>query len=237
MTKQNAFRKGVPPVENGLLHQKVASRLRTLIVDDELPPLSRILEKELCEQFGISRTPLREALKILAAEGLVELLPNRGAIVTDATPEALMEKFEVVAVLEGLAARNVCTHASKSQISRLVAKNADMIRYFQANDVARYHKSNIEFHKLLVRTSGNSTIIELHERLIVFLLRARYRSKLSAQLSREFVDDHIALEEAIVAGDADEAERIARAHNNRISSRILKLVRESRSGQENMVPA
>ncbi|TVR10982.1 MAG: GntR family transcriptional regulator [Salinarimonadaceae bacterium] len=223
MRNANKYLRRITPVATELLHEKVAARLRSMIIDEVLPPLMRVPEKELCQQLGISRTPLREALKILASEGLVELTPNRGATITDPTPELLAEKFEAVSALEGLAARLVCKRAKKSQIDKLKSKNDEMIKFFNENDVPRYFRCNIEFHQLLVSFCGNPTVIEMHGKTLMHLVRARFRSKLAAQLKRNYIDEHIELMEAILSRDPDEAERLAREHNEHIADRVLSL--------------
>src|ERR1700738_2048711 len=90
------------------LHDETVSRLRAMILEGELLPGSRIAERELCDRFGISRTPLREALKVLAAEGLVELLPHRGARVSRLSDHELRDAFEIVSALEALAGELAC---------------------------------------------------------------------------------------------------------------------------------
>ena len=104
-----------------LLHEAVVDRLRDMIVQGELEPGTKLNERVLCTVLGRSRTPLREALKFLASEGLVELLPNRGAIVAKLDPERIKQIFAVMGALEGLAGELACRHASDADINEIRA--------------------------------------------------------------------------------------------------------------------
>src|SRR5688572_22803430 len=109
------------------LHDEVAERLRALIRSGDLEPKSRVNELELAERFGISRTPLREAIKILATEGLLELLPNRGARVASITNQEIEEMIEVVAGLEATAADLACRRITDGEIAEIEALHRRMV--------------------------------------------------------------------------------------------------------------
>src|SRR3979490_569362 len=116
MTRMQA---AVSPISRRPLHEETVDRMRDLIVQGRLSPGERLNERLLCEQLGISRTPLREAIKLLAAEGLVDLLPNRGAGVSALEPARLADTLKVMGALEGLAGELACRHATPKHIAEI----------------------------------------------------------------------------------------------------------------------
>lgn len=130
------------------LYEEVAERLRQLIYSGELAPGTWIDERALVERFGTSRTPLREALKVLHAEGLVRLTPRRGAFVAGAlTPQDLDEIFPLMALLEGLCAREAVRKAASDDVRKLDALHERLERCAAAGDVNRYYELNHAFHQ------------------------------------------------------------------------------------------
>ncbi len=132
------------------LHDEVADRMRELINDGELEPRARVNESELTERFGISRTPLREAIKILATEGLLELLPNRGARVASISQTELEEMIEIVAGLEATACHIACRVISDAEIEAIAAKHDAMIEAWKARDFVPYFRLNREIHEAIM---------------------------------------------------------------------------------------
>ena len=185
------------------LHDRVTGRLRQMVVDGRLEPGTPISEKDLCEEFGISRTPLREALKVLASEGLIELLPRRGAIVTPIVTEHLRQKFEVVRVLEDFAVKLVCERASDAQIAELQAVHKRLLDSFRRG--ADFVRVNDEFHRAIMSASGNQSLVEAHAPLWLHLQRARQLALRTEDVSRGYVQAHERLMKAIVRRDADAA--------------------------------
>ena len=122
------------PLARPSLHEELVKRLRQAIVEGSLEPGAKVPERELCENLGVSRTPLREALKVLANEGLVILESNRGARISNVTMEELEAAFPVIAVLEGLAGELACERATDDEIAQIVARHHDMFRHYDAGD-------------------------------------------------------------------------------------------------------
>jgi DNA-binding GntR family transcriptional regulator len=185
------------------LHDRVTGRLREMVVDGRLEPGTPISEKDLCDEFGISRTPLREALKVLASEGLIELLPRRGAIVTPILTEHLRQKFEVVRVLEDFAVKLVCERASDAQIAELQAVHKRLLDSFRRG--ADYVRINDEFHRAIMYASGNESLVDVHAPLWLHLQRARQLVLRTEEVSRGYVQAHERLMKAILKRDADAA--------------------------------
>src|ERR1700758_3151060 len=121
-----------------VLHEETVAHVRTMLLEGEIPPGARIPERELCEQLKISRTPLREALKVLAAEGLVQLLPNRGSRAARLTDKDVRDLFEVCQGLEALAGELACERIGEAQLAEIENAHADMARHHRDGDLTRY---------------------------------------------------------------------------------------------------
>src|ERR1700742_1071911 len=139
--------------EDQSLHGEILSRLRDHIVEGNIPDGGRILERELCELLGISRTPLREALKVLASEGLVELLPNRGARVRMLSDTDLRELFDVMGGLEALAGRLACENITDSEVSEIERLHHEMYGFYLHRDMHNYFRVNQLIHQHIVEAS------------------------------------------------------------------------------------
>ncbi len=132
------------PIARRPLHEELAEHLRQLIIECALEPGSKISEKDLCTQFAVSRTPLREALKLLATEGLVQLTPHRGASVTELTTEELEHIFPVMGALEALAGELACLHVTDAEIERAKKLQAELEAQHKSGDLKGYFRTNEE---------------------------------------------------------------------------------------------
>src|SRR3984893_7477656 len=128
--------------EDQSLHDEILTRLRDHIVEGNIPDGGRVPERQLCEMLGISRTPLREALKVLASEGLVELLPNRGARVRQLSEHDLCELFDVMGGLEGLAGRLACENITDTEIAEIERLHYEMYGFYLHRDMHGYFRVN-----------------------------------------------------------------------------------------------
>jgi DNA-binding GntR family transcriptional regulator len=156
------------------LHHDTLSALRDLIVQNELPPGTRLTETMLSGRFNVSRTPLREALKVLSSEGLVEILPNRGARVVTLTLSDIQHLFEVIGALEALAGRLACENISDAEICDLKATHCQMQATFLRGDLPEYFRLNQAIHTQIVAAARNPVLATTHRTLNARLLRARY---------------------------------------------------------------
>ena len=161
------------------LHLKVADILRDRITYGELAPGMRLTERVLCEELKVSRTPLREALKTLAGEGLVELLQNRGAMVTPMTLADTAQTFEVLSVLEGLAGELACARVDEAALAELREMHERMRACHRQGDRERYFELNQVIHARLLVLSGNPVLASTHDKLNLRLRRARYFANVS----------------------------------------------------------
>lgn len=210
------------PIARRSLHDEVVERIRDMIVEGELAPDARVPERLLCERFGISRTPLREALKVLASEGLIQLLPNRGARVAALSAADIDELFEVLAGLESLAGELACRRITKRELAPIRRAHDAMVESFERGDLSSYFKLNQEIHQRIVDAAGNATLAQLHEGLAGRVKRARFMANLSKERWRQAVEEHVAIIEALETRDADGLAQILKMHL-RNKAEVVKL--------------
>jgi DNA-binding GntR family transcriptional regulator len=194
------------------LYLQVAERLRSRIFSYELAPGAWIDEQSLAIEYGISRTPLREALKVLASEGLVTLKPRRGCYVTEITERDLDEIFPLMALLEGRCAFEATEKATATDIGKLEAIHAALEKHAAAGDVDRFFEVNQDFHVALQHLADNRWLNQLIEDLRkVMKLRRRDSLRLEGRIV-ESLAEHRAVMKAIVARNAKGAEQNMRDH-------------------------
>ncbi|WP_046862947.1 GntR family transcriptional regulator [Microvirga massiliensis] len=194
------------------LHDEVAERLRELIRAGELEPRARVNELELAERFGISRTPLREAIKILATEGLLDLLPNRGARVASISMEEIEEMVEVVAGLEATAADLACRSITDQEIAAIEEKHRAMVEAWKRQDNTAYFTLNREIHEAIMQASRNATLQGIYANLSGRIQRARYQAhKTPAQWERA-VREHDRMLELLRKRDGETLSGVMREH-------------------------
>lgn len=185
------------------LHDQVANRIRDLIIEGHLEPGSRIDETRLIERLGVSRTPFREALRTLAAEGLIVIRPSRGATVRKLSPEEVHSMLEVLGSLETLAGRLVCERASDAEIASLLRLHDRMIALYGKRDRLPYYKLNQEFHTRLSALSGNPTLREFQSNIQGRLKRIRFIGNAREEAWAGAVAEHEEMAEALRARDGD----------------------------------
>jgi len=194
------------------LYDEVAENLRDLILSGELRPQSRVNEPELAERFGISRTPLREAIKILSAEGLIELLPNRGARIANITESEIDEMIEVMAGLEGLAAELACLRISDGEVEAIEDKTAKMVDAWKNDDEPLYFALNREIHDAIMAASRNATLQGIYANLGGRIQRARYSAHKTAEQWRVAVNEHNRMVELLRAREGEKLSLLMRRH-------------------------
>jgi DNA-binding GntR family transcriptional regulator len=211
----------VVPIARRPLHEDAVEQLRALIVQGELAPGTRLNERVLCEQLAISRTPLREALKLLATEGLVDLLPNRGAIVAPLDPARLADTLAVLGALEALAGELACAKADDAAIAEIRALHYEMLAMHAREDLAGYFRYNQLIHLRLVEASGNSVLASAYRQLNANVRRARYMANLSKERWDAAIREHEAILQALAARDAQRLKLLLAEHLARKLSAVL----------------
>ena len=194
------------------LYQEVAERLRQRIFAHEIPPGSWIDEQKLAEQYGISRTPLREALKVLAAEGLVELKPRRGCYVTEISRQDLDDIFPLMALLEGRCAFEAAQRARAADITELRDLHEQLEAAARDGRIDAFFEANQAFHKRVQELSGNRWLLSVIQDLRKVLKLSRLHSLSLEGRLQQSLDEHRAIVAAIAAKDGATAERLMHDH-------------------------
>lgn len=194
------------------LHIEVADRVRDMIFDGSLPPGVRIDELDLCAKLGTSRTPLREALKVLANDGLVRLAPGRGAFVTELAPQEVDSLFPVLAMLEGRCAAEAVRRQTATDVRKLSGIHHKMEEHVAAGDVDAYHQATDQLHRMLHTIAANPWLLRATTDLRRFLRLARGTSQRSDGRLLNSLAEHRTLMKTIARGDAESAEQIMHHH-------------------------
>lgn len=197
------------------LHEQAATRLRQLIVRGDLAPEQQLLEAELSEALGVSRTPLREALKQLASEGLVELRLNRTAIVAPLRRDELIELFEALSGIERCAAELAATRMEPRDLEQLEAFQASIEKHHSRGEMRHYFEINQQIHRAIVGFSRNGVLIATHDVLLPRAERARFFGLSVLGRWEESVRDHQEILDALRARDADRAGQLLAHHVRR----------------------
>lgn len=183
-----------------------------MIVQGKLAPGVRIAEASLSEALGVSRTPLREALKLLAAEGLVELRPRRGARVAVMQPKEIEDLFETVSGLERIAAEHAAGRLTPAELYRLARLQARMEQHHEQGNLENYFQLNQQIHRLIVAGAKNAVLSATHEQLLARVERARYFALGWRSRWEESVIEHRQVLAALEAGDGGRAGALLAAH-------------------------
>ncbi len=198
--------------EPRLLTEEVLERMRDLIIQGELAPGVKLNERVLCERLRTSRTPVREAIKYLASEGLVELLPNRGAIVTPITVTTVRETFVLLGALEALAGELACANASDADIAEIRALHYEMLAHHARGELASYFRCNQQIHLRLVESGGNAALANTYRALNGHVRRARYMANLSPERWDHAVEEHEKILDALIRRDGASLPALLRSH-------------------------
>ena len=194
------------PIARTSLHGEVTSRLRDMIVEARLKPGERIQELDVARALGVSRTPIREALKVLASEGLVELLPLRGAVVKAFTPKDAQDMLAMIGLLEEHAARAACD-ASDAEIEAIAALHERMRQHFELRERPAYFALNQQIHNAIVEAAHNTTLSMLHASVRARMRRIRYIGNGAPDNWQAAMAEH---EDMIAALRARDGDRLAR---------------------------
>lgn len=184
------------------LHQHVAMRLRQMLVESQILPGAKLNERELCHALSVSRTPLREAIKMLAAEGLVELLPNRGAIAVALTETDIRNTFEVMAGLEGMSGELAATRVTDEELAEIRAMHFEMLAAWTRRDLSNYYRINAEVHRAINRAAKNPVLTATYEQVNARLQALRFRSNQDEDKWKRAVKEHEQMVDALAARDA-----------------------------------
>lgn len=194
------------------LHDDVATQLRNYIFDGHLQPGEFIDEATLCELWSISRTPLREALKVLTAEGLVRHEPRRGCFVNQVTEQDLDDIFPVIALLEGRCAYDATVRATPADVQALEGLHQRLSQHAQAGRINAYYEANFAIHEAIIRLANNKWLAQTISDLRKILKLARLQQLHAPGRLTQSLQEHLAVFSALKAGDAAGADAAMRHH-------------------------
>lgn len=189
-------------IPHAALHNQVTHRLRQMLVENQIAPGAKLNERTLCEAMNISRTPLREAIKALAAEGLVALLPNRGAVAVALSEEDVRNTFEVMAGLESQSGMLAAQRITDAELSEIRALNLEMMAAHVRRDLSTYYRLNAVIHRAINAAAKNPVLSATYEQVNARLQALRFRSNQDEDKWDNAMAEHTQMIEAMQARDA-----------------------------------
>ena len=209
------------------LRDVVFNTLRDAILTGKLVPGERLMENQLAEKLGVSRTPVREALRMLELENLVELVPRKGAQVLDMSEKDITNILEVRSALEGLATSLACKKMTKEDLQQLKNMEVDFEKAVADNDVEHFVDIDEDFHDLIFAATENDKLISIFRNLRIQLYRYRMAQAKNNETSMStIVAHHRSIIRAIENHDAEEGASIAQGHIKYQTESILRFVRK-----------
>ncbi len=210
------------------LRDVIFDTLREAIIVGELKPGERLMEVQLAQKMGVSRTPVREAIRKLELEGLVEMLPRKGAHIADLSVKDIMDVLEVRATLDGLASSLSATRISDEEIRELRHIQSQFVSYVEKDNLQGSIKKDVEFHDIIYRSSRNDKLIQISNNLREQIQRFRVIYLKDYSSTRELVREHNEIIEAIAARDPEAAMRSAQAHIKKQEEAITRSVKKNK---------
>ncbi len=210
-------------------HVRIADMLRDMMMTGMLKEGDKINENELCATMEISKTPLREALRVLNVEGLIQLVPNRGAFVTQPTYEEIEEMFDVTSLLEGFCAGAACEKMRSQDLTHLEKLHAQLEKQYEQRDQEGYIRINNQYHSFLQEMAGNRTLNQIINGLRKKILLYRFQSLSAPARFESSIREHRNLLEAFRQRDSKRAKLLMRAHLKNQLIALSQLVKQSQA--------
>jgi DNA-binding GntR family transcriptional regulator len=212
-----------------VLHQQVAVRLRQLIVEGQIAPGAKLNERALSELLQVSRTPLREAIRMLAAEGLVALLPNRGAVAAQLSPQDVADTFEVIAGLEGQSGELAAGRITAAELAEIRALHFEMLAAHTRRDLSAYYRLNARIHECINAAARNPVLTQTYRNVNARLQALRFRSNFDDRKWQRAVEEHEAMVHKLAERDAEGLRQLMVQHLRHKRDAVLE---QLRPGQE-----
>jgi DNA-binding GntR family transcriptional regulator len=216
-----------PSIPRPVLHEQVAMRLRQMLVEGEIPPGAKLNERELCEALHISRTPLREAIKMLAAEGLVELLPNRGSVAVALDEDDVRHTFEVMAGLEAMSGQLAAERVTDDELAEIEALHFEMMAAYTRRDLSAYYRLNAAIHRAINAAAQNPVLTATYTQVNARLQALRFRSNQDGEKWQRAVQEHEAMVAALKARDGAALARVLKQHLHHKRDVVLEQLRST----------
>lgn len=218
--------------EHPSLQAKVYDHLKQAILAGEIQPGERLLETRLAESLGVSRIPVREAIRTLAREGLIVVFPRRGVYASTLSPTDIDEVYRVRAVLEGLAARLAAEQRGGGQLERLDAVLAQMRQQVERDDSDGLFATGRDFHAAVLDAAGSRQLAMLMDLMRGQVERVRLVRMRVARRTHDVYREYEAIRDAIAAGDGDRAEAEMRAHVEKPRRELIRMMQGAEDGAE-----
>ena len=202
----------IQPNERKLLGTETAEKLRELILFEKLPAGMFIPERDIAEVLGISRTPMREALRILEMEGLIEYTSTRRSRVADHSTEELLQSMRVLSTLEALGGEIACSEATQKDLDKIIELNQIMLDKSESLSSIVFFKTDMEFHSSIILASRNKPLIETHRTYNAKLWRARFLSSRRKRGRKITLQQHQDITDALCKRDALAISKAMRGH-------------------------
>jgi DNA-binding GntR family transcriptional regulator len=206
------------------LHERAAARLRTMLVEGQIAPGAKLNERELAAALHVSRTPLREAIKMLASEGLVDLLPNRGAVAVKLSEADVQHSFELLAQLEGHAGELAATRISDAARDELRAKHFEMLACHARRDLSGYYRLNALIHEGINTAAANPVLAHTYRTVNARVQSLRFRTNQDEAKWQRAVKEHSQMLEALDARDGPALRAILQQHLAHKRDAVLTLM-------------
>jgi DNA-binding GntR family transcriptional regulator len=200
------------PIARPQLHEQVAAQLRASLIEGRIAPGAKLNERELCSALNVSRTPLREAMKLLAAEGLVDLLPNRGAAAVRLSQADVHHAFELLAELEGLSGELAAVRISDAARAEIRALHFEMLACHARQDLPAYYQRNARIHAAINQAAGNPLLTRTYGAINARVQSLRFRTNLDAQKWQLAVEEHQRMVETLERRDGAQLRRVLTEH-------------------------
>ncbi|HZY16226.1 MAG TPA: GntR family transcriptional regulator [Ramlibacter sp.] len=219
-------------IPRAALHEQAAQRLRQMLVEGDIAPGAKLNERELSELLNVSRTPLREAIKRLAAEGLVELLPNRGAVAVALGEADVRHTFEVMAGLEAQSGALAAERITPQELAEIQAMHFEMLAAYTRRDLSAYYSLNARIHSAINAAAKNPVLAAVYDQVNARLQALRFRSNQDGAKWARAVQEHGQMLEALAARDGAAMRELLQQHLRNKRDVVLELLREAQAGQK-----
>ncbi|MDO5422305.1 MAG: GntR family transcriptional regulator [Eubacteriales bacterium] len=207
------------------LRDVVFNTLRQAILRGELQPGERLMEIQLAQRLGVSRTPVREAIRKLELEGLVLMIPRRGAVVAEITKQDLEDVLEVRAALEELAVKDACDHITEDQLQELKKAANEFKRTLEGTDLVACAQADINFHEIIYSATNNRRLVQMLNNLREQMYRYRMENLKDKRTHKTLVEEHDAIRRALKKHDKEKAGAAINIHiENQKRSILASLV-------------
>lgn len=207
------------------LHDQVVERLRTLLVEGRIAPGAKLNERELSELLRVSRTPLREAIKLLAAEGLVDLLPNRGAVAVKLTETDILNTFEVLAGLEAMSGEFAAERITDEELAEIRAMHFEMLAAFTRRDLSNYYRLNALIHAAINNAAKNPVLTSTYKSINARVQSLRFRTNQNEAKWKRAMQEHGVMVEALEARDGAAMRKVLVEHLVNKRDTVIDLLR------------